>query len=85
MGPDGLRVMCTYGTVLHLDLTRGTQWLECHVYLWDLSPSPSNLWDPTACMSLVPFVPPGSNKFKKTLMAGSQTQDLKEGMHGFYH
>jgi hypothetical protein len=53
--PDGLRVTGTYGT----------QQLTCHMYLWNLSPSPSNLWDAIACVSLVPFVPPGSNKLKK--------------------
>ena len=37
--------------------TCGTRWLTCHMYLWDLSPSPSDLWDPTVCVSLVPCVP----------------------------
>ena len=35
MGPDGLRVTCTYGTVLHPHLTCGTRRLACYVYLWD--------------------------------------------------
>jgi hypothetical protein len=47
--PDGLCVTC--GPFLHP--TCGTRRLMCHVYLWDLSPSPSNLWDSTACVSLV--------------------------------
>jgi hypothetical protein len=34
----------------------GTGWLTCHVYLWDHSPSLSDLWDPMACMSRVPIV-----------------------------
>jgi hypothetical protein len=102
VGPDGLRVTCTYGTVLHLHPTCGTRWLvchvylwdhptygtqrlTCHVYLWDLSPSPSDLWDPMTCVPLVPFVPLGSNIFKKTSMPGSQTRDPEEGMHDLYH
>jgi hypothetical protein len=47
-----LHSTCTCGTLLHL--TCGTQWITCHVYLWDLSPSLSDLWDPMAYMSLVP-------------------------------
>jgi hypothetical protein len=43
------------GTLLHL--TRGTWRLMCHMYLWDLSPSPSDLWNPTACVSRVPMGP----------------------------
>ena len=102
MGPNGLCVTFTYGTVLNLHpicgtrrlachvylwdhLTCGTQRLKCHVYLWDHSPSPSDLWDPMACVSLVPFMPLWSNKFKKTSMPRSQTRDPKEGMHGLYH
>jgi len=38
-------------------LTFGTQQLTCHIYLWDLSSSPSDLWDPTACVSRVPMGP----------------------------
>ena len=38
-----LHATCTYGTLLHL--TCGTRQLRCHVYLWGLSPSPSDLWD----------------------------------------
>jgi hypothetical protein len=53
VGPDGLRVTCTYVTFLHLHPTSRTRRLACHVYLWDLSPSPSDLWDPMACVSLV--------------------------------
>ena len=78
-----LRPTCAYGTLQHP--TCGTQWLMCYVYLWDHSPSPSDLWDPMACVSLVPFVLPGSNKFKKNLMHGSQTRDPDKGMHGLYH
>ena len=47
MGPDGLRVTCTCGTILHLHLTCGTRWLACHVYLWD----------PMAHVSRVPVGP----------------------------
>ena len=43
VGPDGLRVICTYGTIRPLG-PNGQ---------WDLSPSPSDLWDPMACVSLV--------------------------------
>ena len=67
MGPNDLHVTCTYGTIcpvgpncLRVTCTYGTWWLTCHVYLWDLSPSPSDLWDPMACVLLVPFMPPGS-------------------------
>ena len=59
-------------------LTYGAQWLMCHVYLWDHSPSPSNLWDPTACVSLVPFVPPGSNKLKKTQCLGVEPETRRK-------
>ena len=49
-----LHPTCTCGTLLHQ--TSGTRPLMCHVYLWDLSLSSSDLWDPTACVSLVdPF------------------------------
>jgi hypothetical protein len=50
-----LRLTCTYGTLQHL--TCGTRRLTCHVYLWDCSPSPSDLWDPMACVSRVPVGP----------------------------
>jgi hypothetical protein len=64
VGPDNLRVTCAYrpfsirpvrpdDTFLHLHLICGTRRLACHVYLWDLSPSPSDMWDPSACVSLV--------------------------------
>jgi hypothetical protein len=46
-------------------MTCGTQPFTCHMFLWELSPSPSDLWDPMACVSLVPFVSRGSNKSKK--------------------
>jgi hypothetical protein len=46
-----LHPMCTCETLKHL--TCGTQWLTCHVYLWDHSLSPSDLWDPMACVSCV--------------------------------
>ena len=112
MGPDGLRVTCTCGTILHLHSTYGTrrlachstltighkslrsiflhptygtQRLTCHVYLWDLSPSPSDLWDPAVCVSLVPCVPSGFNFSKKGLIPGSQTRDLDQGMERLYH
>jgi hypothetical protein len=49
MGPDGLRVTCTYGAFLHLHPTCGAR--------RHLSPSPSNLWDPTACVSRVAVGP----------------------------
>jgi hypothetical protein len=32
VGPDGLRVTCTYGTFLHLHPTCGTQRFVCHLY-----------------------------------------------------
>jgi hypothetical protein len=51
VGFDGLHVTCTYRTLLH-----PTCWiwrLTCHVYLWDLSLSLSDLWDLTACVSLI--------------------------------
>ena len=48
-----------------LHSTYGTWWLTCHVYLWDLSLSLSDLWDPTVCVSLVPCVPSGFNFSKK--------------------
>ena len=70
MGPDGLHVTCTCGTVLHLHLTCGTRWLTCHLTLAVhhkslrsvLSPSDvylwdpfvSDLWDPTTYVSCVP-------------------------------
>jgi hypothetical protein len=38
----------------------------CHVYLWGLSPSPSNLWDPTACVSLMLVDPSPSNLWDPT-------------------
>jgi hypothetical protein len=38
-------------------LTCGIRRLTCHVYLWDHSPSRSDLWDPTTCMSCVPVGP----------------------------
>jgi hypothetical protein len=57
VGPDGLHVTCTYETFLYLHPACGTWWLAYHVYLWDLSPSPSDLWDLTACMSCVPMGP----------------------------
>jgi hypothetical protein len=44
------------------------RWLTCHEYLWDNSSSPSDLWDPTACVSLVLCVPSGFNFSKKGLM-----------------
>jgi hypothetical protein len=64
LGPDGLRVTCTWGLSsvsirlvgsdgLHVTCTCETRRLTCHVYLWDLSPSSSDLWDPTACVSRV--------------------------------
>jgi hypothetical protein len=59
-----LHAMCTYGTLLHP--TYGTRRLTCHVYLWGLSPSPSNLWDPTACMSLVLVDPSPSDLWDPT-------------------
>ena len=43
MGPDGLCVTCTYGTIRPLGPDGQ----------WDLSPSPSDLWDPMSCVSLV--------------------------------
>jgi hypothetical protein len=49
VGPDGLRVTC--GPFHHS--IRGTRWLTYHVYLWDLSLSPSDLWDLMAYVSLV--------------------------------
>jgi hypothetical protein len=69
VGPDGLLVTCACGpfsirlvgpddTFLHLHLTYGTRRLACHVSdLWDLT-SPSNLWDPVACVSCVRLVGP---------------------------
>ena len=33
VGPNGLSVMCTYGTYHRLHLTCGTRWLACHLYL----------------------------------------------------
>ena len=65
--------------------TCGTQWLTCHVYLWDLSPSPSNLWDLAVCVSLVPCVPSGFNFLKKGLIPRSQTRDLDQGLERLYH
>ena len=59
---------CTCGTLLHP--TYGTWCLTCHFYRWDLSPSPSDLWDPTACVSLVPCVPSGFNFSKKVWYLG---------------
>jgi hypothetical protein len=35
------RLVCHLWTLLHP--TCGTRWLMCHMYLWDLSPSPSDL------------------------------------------
>jgi hypothetical protein len=58
-----LHPTCTCGTLLHP--TYGIWQLTCHVYLCDLSPSPSNLWDPTASVSLVPCVPSRFNFSKK--------------------
>jgi hypothetical protein len=37
-----LHPTCNCGTLLYP--TGGTRWLTCHVYLWDISLSPSNLW-----------------------------------------
>jgi hypothetical protein len=48
-----------------LHLTCGTRRLTCHVYLRDLSPSPSDLWDPMVCVLLVPCVPSWFNFSKK--------------------
>jgi hypothetical protein len=50
--------------------TCGTRRLTCHVYLWDLSPSLFDLWDPTVCVSLVPCVPSGFNFSKKVWYLG---------------
>jgi hypothetical protein len=73
VGSNGLRVTCTCGTFLHLHPTRGTQWLAYHMYLWDLSPSLSDLWDPTACVSLGPFSirPVGPNGLRVTCTCGT--------------
>jgi hypothetical protein len=56
--------------------TYGTWRLTCHVYLWDLSLSPSDLWDPMVCVSLVPCVPSGFNFLKKVWYLGVE--------HGFW-
>ena len=63
----------------------GTRWLTCHVYLWDLSPSPSDLWGPTACVSLVPCVPSGFKFSKKGLIPRSRTRVLDQGLEHLYH
>jgi hypothetical protein len=46
-----LQATCTCETLLHS--TCETRRFTCHVYLWGLSLSPSDLWDPMACVSLV--------------------------------
>jgi hypothetical protein len=53
--PSFLPPTCTYRTLLHP--ISGTRQLTCHVYLWNRSPSPSDLWDPTVCVSCVPMEP----------------------------
>ena len=73
MGPYGLCVTCTCGTVLHLHLTCGTRRLACHLTLaihhkslrsvlspsdvYLWDPSPSDLWDPMAYVSRVTVGP----------------------------
>ena len=57
----------------------------CDVYLWDLCPSPSDLWDLMVCVSLVPRVPSVFNFSKKCLIPRSQTRDLDQGLEHLYH
>jgi hypothetical protein len=57
-----LHATCTCGTLL--DPTCGTWRLTCHLYLWGLSPS--NLWDLTACVSLVLVDPSPSDLWDPT-------------------
>jgi hypothetical protein len=59
-----LHPMCTCGTLIHL--TCGTQCLTWYVYLWGISPSPSDLWDLMAYVSLVLVDPSPSDLWDLT-------------------
>ena len=80
MGPDGLRVMCTYGTIQPLGPDGLRVMCTCGTFLY-VHPTCGTLR--LACHLL----PPGFNKFKlkKTLRPRSQTWDQEQGIDRLHH
>ena len=81
MGPDGLHVTCTYGTIQPVGPNGSRVTCTSGTFL-HLHPTCGTRW--LAC-HLYLLCRRGLINSKKTSMPGSRTQDPEEGMHGLYH